>query len=550
MTLLCPLPGCRILRVARDGPDALLIAAESRRGHARCPGCRTVSTSVHSRYRRQPTDLPASGQAVRLNLTIRRFYCRHPSCPRRTFAERLPRLLGRHAQRTRRLADAQARAGLALGGAPAARLLSHLAMPTSATTLLQAIRGLPLPVRCKPSIVGVDDWALRKGRTYGTVLVDLERCRPLDLLPDRAASTLAAWLRREPQIQLVARDRSTEYARGTTLGAPDAVQVADRWHLLLNTRQMVERWLARVHPRLKQLPAMPPPSPSTRRTRPYPRAPGETLARAAARDRWEARYDDVRRRRAEGQSLRRINRETGLARATVRKYAFADSFPRHALRGPRPSILDPYLDRLHARLGEGCENALQLWRELRDLGFLGTSRQVRRWLSERRTRPAKTTIRRRRAPPATANPTTSFPVPLPSPKQLSWLLLREPEDLAPKDAAVVARVLQDAEATKVADIGRRLCGIVRSCSVSGQPSKSAVPAFDAWLAEAKACGVRVVESFAATLDQDVAAVRAALTLPWSSGQTEGQINRLKLLKRNMYGRAKLDLLRRRFLLAA
>ena len=136
MTLLCPLAGCRILRVARDGPDALLIAAESRRDHARCPGCRTVSTSVHSRYRRRPADLPASGQAVRLNLTIRRFYCRHPSCPRRTFAERLPRLLGRHAQRTRRLADAQARAGLALGGAPAARLLSHLAMPTSATTLL------------------------------------------------------------------------------------------------------------------------------------------------------------------------------------------------------------------------------------------------------------------------------------------------------------------------------------------------------------------------------------------------------------------------------
>ena len=234
----------------------------------------------------------------------------------------------------------------------------------------------------------------------------------------------------------------------------------------------------------------------------------------------------------------------------MRKYAFADSFPRHALRGPRPSILDPYLDRLHARLGEGCENALQLWRELRDLGFLGTSRQVRRWLSERRTRPAKTTIRRRQAPPAAANPTTSFPAPLPSPKQLSWLLLREPEDLAPKDAAVVARVLQDAEATKVVDIGRRLCGIVRSCSVSKQPGRSAVPAFDAWLTEAKACGVRVVESFAASLDQDVAAVRAALTLPWSSGQTEGQINRLKLLKRNMHGRAKLDLLRRCFLLAA
>ncbi len=502
MTLLCPLPGCRILRVVRDGPDALLIAAESRRDHARCPGCRTVSTSVHSRYRRQPADLPASGQAVRLRLTIRRFYCRNPSCPRRTFAERLPRLLGRHAQRTRRLAEAQVQTALALGGAPAARLLSHLAMPTSPTTLLQAIRGLPLPAQGKPSIVGVDDWALRKGRTYGTILVDLERRRPLDLLPDRSASTFAAWLRREPQIQLVARDRSTEYARGTALGAPGAVQVADRWHLLLNTRQMVERWLARVHPRLKQLPAVPPSSSSTRRTRPYPRAPSETLTRAAARGRWEAFYDEVQRRRAEGQSLRRINRETGLARATVRKYAFSASFPRHGLRGPGPSILDPYLDRLHARLAEGCENAMQLWRELRDLGFPGTSKQIRRWLSERRTRPAKTMTRRWHIPPAPANPTTSWPPPLPSPKQLSWLLLREPEELAPKDAAVVERVMQDAEATKVVDIGRRFCGIVRTCSVSKQPNSSAVLAFEAWLTEARACGVRVVESFVASLDQD------------------------------------------------
>lgn len=128
-----------------------------------------------------------------------------------------------------------------LGTTPAARLLPHLAMPTSATTLLRGIRKWLLPTGSKPIIVGVDDWALRKGRTYGTILVDLERRRPIDLLPDRLASTLAARLRRDPQIQVVARDRSTEYARGTAMGAPDAVQVADRWHLLLNTRQMVER---------------------------------------------------------------------------------------------------------------------------------------------------------------------------------------------------------------------------------------------------------------------------------------------------------------------
>ena len=180
---------------------------------------------------------------------------------------------------------------------------------------------------------------------------------------------------------------------------------------------MVERWLARVHSRLKQLPPVAVRPAGTRRTRAYPRAPAEALARAAAVSRWEAFYHDVRRRRAAGQSLRQINRETGLARATVRKYAFANRFPRHGLRGPERSILDLHLDHLHARLGAGCENTMQLWRELRELGFPGTSKQVGRWLGERRTRPARTTARRWQSVPAVGMASPSPP--LPSPKQLS-----------------------------------------------------------------------------------------------------------------------------------
>ncbi|GAB6844007.1 transposase [Methylorubrum rhodinum] len=282
MTQLFPVPGCRLVRVVRDGPTAITLVAEATRDHARCPTCRAVSTSVHSRYRRRPANLPASGEAIRLHLEVRRFYCRDPACPRKTFAERFPKLLARYAQRTRRLAEAQARTGLALGGQPAARLLAHLAMPSSATTLLRTIRRMPLQKPPRPYVVGVDDWALRKGRTYGSFVVDPERRRPLDLLPDRSAETWAAWLRRELQIRLVARDRSAEDARGTTLGAPVAVQVADRWHLLLNTREMIERWLARAHPRLKLLPPTMAPRLSTQRIRAYPRAPAETLARAAA----------------------------------------------------------------------------------------------------------------------------------------------------------------------------------------------------------------------------------------------------------------------------
>jgi hypothetical protein len=438
-----------------------------------------------------------------------------------------------------------------LGGLPAARLLSHLAMPASATTLLRTVRALPLPSAGRPHVVGVDDWALRKGRTYATILVDLERRRPLDLLADRSAETLAAWLRREPQIRLVARARSPEHARGIAMGAPAAVQVADRWHLLLNTRQMIERWLARAHPRLKQRPPVPPSAAPTRRTHAYPRAPAEALARAAALGRWEDLYDDVRRRCAAGQSLRRINRETGLARATVRKYAAAERYPRHGRRGPQPSIIDRDLDHLHTRLGAGRGNAMQLWRELRERGFPGTEKQVGRWLAERRTRPAKTAIRRLRTPLAAAPRLPSSMLPLPSPKQPSWHLLREPGDLDTEAAAHAARALQDDAAAREVGLGRRFCRIVRSCcGVAASADPGAVAAPDTWLLEARSCGERVVESFAASLDQDGAAVRASLRLSWSSGQDEGQVNRLKLLKRSMYGRAKLDLLRRRCLLAA
>ena len=231
------------------------------------------------------------------------------------------------------------------------------------------------------------------------------------------------------------------------------------------------------------------------------------LARAAARGRWEAEYDDVRRRHAKGQSLRRINRETGLARATVRKYAFAESFPRNGVREPKPSMLDPYLGHLHIRLDEGCENAAQLCRELQDLGFGGTSKQVRLWLSERRAGPAGTTLRsslistnmRVSTPPAS---------PLASSKQLSWHLLREPGDLDTEAAAVVARVLQDTEAAKVVDLGRRFCQIVRSRCGPQSSGRSDVTAFDEWLGDAQTCGVRIVENFAASLGQDGDAVRA------------------------------------------
>jgi transposase len=554
MNELCPMPGCSIERITPDGPGFLRIAAHGARPGGRCPDCGRASRAVHSRYRRRPADLPSLGRAVRVELCVRRFYCRNPACARRTFAERLPGLLGPRARRTRRLAEAQGRVGVALGGEAGARLLRHLAMATSADTVLRLLRGLPLPEPEPPRAVGVDDWARRKGRTYGTILVDLERRRALDLLPDRTAETLADWLRGRPGIEVIARDRSTEYARGIPLGAPAAVQVADRWHLLANVRQMVERWLAGAHARLRRLPAAPlAGEPAARRARAYPRTRAEAAASADHRARRLAVHEEVRRRHLAGEALLAIGRAMGLARGTVRKLAYARSFPERAAGAPGPSILDPYLAHLEARRAAGCENAMALWRELRALGFAGTHRQVQRWLADRRTAPAKSTPARWRPgrPSATPPGRDGGPTALRSPKELAWLLVQPAARLSAADAATVARVVQDGEAALVAALACRFAELVRACC-AGRPDRAEAPleALEAWRRDARACGVPAVETFATGLEQDGAAVRAALTTPWSNGPTEGQITRLKLLKRQMYGRAGLDLLRRRMLLAA
>jgi len=235
-------------------------------------------------------------------------------------------------------------------------------MPASADTVLRLVRRLPLPEPEPPRVVAVDDWAKRRGRTYSTIVVDLKRRRVIDLLPDRTSATVADWLRQRPGIEVVARDRSTEYAHAAAIGAPEAVQVADRWHLLSNVCDMLERWLARTHARLRDLPV--PPGGDAhcpgQRTQAFRRSRTEAAASADSRARWLAAYEDVRRRRLAGEALLAIGRATGLARATVRKYAHAESFPERAVRRPGRSILDPFIAYLETRMADGCEDAMAL----------------------------------------------------------------------------------------------------------------------------------------------------------------------------------------------
>jgi transposase len=551
MKELVLIPGCRVERVVHSAAAAVTLVARVAADGAVCPACRTPSRAPHSTYIRRPADLPALGRAVRVELKVRRFYCRSAHCPRQTFVEHVPGLLEPRARRTRRLAGAQCAAAVDCGAEAAARLLARLAMPASADTLLRLVRRAPLPKREAAHVLGVDDWALKKGQTYGTILVDLEAHRVVDLLPDRTGTTLARWLRAQPQIAVVTRDRSTEYTRAITPALPNAVQVADRWHLLLNARQVTERWLATVRGRLRHLPAAafaePTRATMTERTEAFPRSHVELAARAATRAHWHTRYDEVRRRHAAGETLQHIGAILGLARSTVRRFASAPTFPEHRDLPIAASRLDPFLAHLSTRHADGCENGLQLWREIQALGYTGHSRQVHRWLQTRRRVPAPTQpVARREAAAAQRAARVTAPPRLPSPRQLAWLVCRLPEELTAADAAVVGRIARDAEVARVIPLVRRFVALVRSRT----PPAGRVEAFEAWLAEARTCGIRTIETFAAGLQQDGPAVRAALTTPWSNAQAEGHVTKLKLLKRQAYGRAKFDLLRRRVLLAA
>jgi transposase len=236
--------------------DTVIITAQATTVSATCPHCGHASARVHSYYTRSPHDLPISDRVVRLTLHLRRFRCPNPACAAVTFAERLPELLQPYAQRTVRLRHALQHLGLALGGAAGARTSQRLHLPASRDTLLRLVQQLPNPPSTTPRVLGVDDFALRKGQRYGTILLDLEQRRPIDLLPERNAAVLEAWLRHHPGVAVIARDRGPEYIRGATAGAPQALQVADRFHLLTNLREALERVLDRAHASLRTRLAM------------------------------------------------------------------------------------------------------------------------------------------------------------------------------------------------------------------------------------------------------------------------------------------------------
>jgi transposase len=513
-----------------------------------CPVCRFPTQRVHSRYARTVADLPWGSWRVVLDLGVRKFFCANGRCPRRIFTERLAPLVAPWARRTQRLAYWLAHIAVALGGTAGARLSRRLGLSISRNTLLRLLRRLPMPEMAPPQVLGVDDWAYRKRQTYGTVLIDLKRRRPLALLPDREAKTFALWLQAHPGVHVITRDRSRAYADGARLGAPTALQVADRFHLLQNLAEALDQVfnahgqaLNAVNAALRQVPlaqpdgtvAVPVPPPSSPRT-------AQELARQRQVQR-RALHQQIWAFHQQGWPAWAIAQQLGIGKNTVYRYRRLTTLPERQRRADRGrSSLTPYHAYLLARWNAGHRDTVRLFRELQQRGYAGSYPTVARYAQ--RLRQAQGQAPRQRRPrqplPAVVEPAARHL----TARRATWLVLRRPERLDQDEAGQLAQLqAQHPEVAAAIVLAQDFARLVRE----RQPDQ-----LDPWLARAAESPCVSLQRFAKGLRDDYDAVKAGLTLPWSNGPVEGHINRLKMLKRQMFGRARFDLLQRRFLLAA
>jgi transposase len=548
---LLPAPALIQLDYLVGSEVMVTLVAHTCQAEAACPGCGRPATRVQSRYLRTIADLPWHGIPVRLQLQFRRFFCDQLDCATAIFTERLPTLVERYSRRTRRQAQTLDQIGYALGGEAGARLAASLGISISADTLLRRLHGRRPQSGPTPRVLGVDDWALRKGHHYGTILVDLEKGCPVDLLPDRQGETLAAWLKEHPGVEIVVRDRGGAYAEGAHAGAPQAMQVADRWHLLQNLAEALEATLAREQQALHEAAqaAAPPPETATTSTGPtdptaastaagIPAAPNRVAQKQAQRrEQKQAVYQEVLRLRDAGYSQHAIARQVGKSLRTVHRYLRAPAFPERKPRTRPPGQLAPYRPYLEQRWREGCHNTRQLWRELREQGFPGSYSSVYALLAGWQAQ----------LPPEQRRRASKGPLPgavsaAPAPGAVVWWLLGRREKLSAEQAAYLERLTTLRPQLALArELVQEFFSLTRRRDAA---------ALKPWQERVAASGIVELQRFSTGLRRDWEAVIAGLSLEWSNGPVEGQINRLKMLKRQMYGRAGVSLLRARVLPAA
>ena len=445
-----------------------------------CPACCSCRVSYHSHYQRKLLDLPWQGQPVHLHLRLRRFRCRNRQCERKIFAERLPGVVVPKGRETERRCEVLRRVGYALGGLPGSRLLNGLGITTSDDTVLRRVKAWARKENeAKVRVLGVDDWAWRKRQRYGTMLMDLERRRVIDLLPVRSAPSLAEWLRGHPGVEIIVRDRCGLYAEGAQQGAPFAVQITDRYHLMSNLSQAVEHTLQQLQIEARrELTQEMNPKPCKKLTLVEARY---QRCRQARYERYEAVVD----LRGQGHTQLEIAAKVGLGAETVARWLHARKFPERRIRRDRR--------RDHARFLQDQERGLH---------------------------PLLTR--------------THF-----SSARITALLLTPRQELSSTQLEYRNSFLRFCPSSHQV---RRLALQFRAMLRWRRADR-----LRAWIEKATGSRFPFLGQFARTLRRDLRAVALAISSPWSNGPMEGHIHRLKVLKRQMYGRAGFELLRARVL---
>ncbi len=515
---------------------------------APCPCCGTLSKRIQSWYTRTLRDLPASGRLVHLMVRVRRFFCQESTCPRKIFAERFPSLTLPRVKFTLRLQETLRQLGFALGGEAGAHLGKHLSIPGSSDTILRLVKQTQLPATTSPRVVGIDDWSWKRRLRYGTLICDLESGKPIDVLPDRSVEIVSAWFETHPSVEIVSRDRSSEYATAIKKGAPQTLQVADLWHIGKNLADSVSTLLARCRAEIRRglyVQAMP--EYEREEAEPVPdegRRPARSrsveLAREGRRAQKLDRYTQVVALHQQGLRVAVIASRVGIGERTVHRWLRNGSFPEARRRRRRPSLIDPYERYVLMWWQAGNRNGSQLYRELTARGYKGSCRAMYSYLATLRT-PQLDTLKSTPLKPRGRKSIPSSPPPLEnfSAQRATWLFVCQPDELdetQQQELMLIRKVSPSAEAAY-----RLTQGFMQMIR------ERTGHQLDMWLGEVEASHLPEFESFAAGIQQDKAAVLAGLTLPWSQGPLEGHINRLKLIKRSMYGRAKLPLLRARVL---
>jgi transposase len=468
------------------------------------------------------SDLPCGGRQVRITVTVRRFKCVDARCAQSTFSEQIPGLTAPFARRTPALTDALVEIALSLAGRPGSRLAGKLAMPCSRDVLIRLIRARTLPGTRHVEVLGIDDFAFRRGHTYGTILIDMATHRPTDVLPDRETGTVTAWLREHPEIRVVCRDRAGGYAEAIRVGAPQAIQVADRFHLWQNLCEAAGKTVAAHHHCLRAAPSQA--QSTTAPPREYPLA-----------TRTRTRHAAVHELLARGHSRNAVARELNLHILTVRRFADAAGVEQLLAKAEqRPTKLDPYIDLVNQRWNEGVDTARAIHQELQALGFTGSANIVERYL--RPLRPGGDGRRRGQGAPAPTSPA------IPKTRRISRALLTHPDHLTDHDKQTLAR------ATAGCPHLRRLHAHIRHFATIMTRRRG--HELTTWLENIEADDLPELHRLATGIRRDLDAVTNGLTLEHNSGAVEGNVTRIKRLKRDGYGRANFELLRARILLAS